>query len=80
MRIDKFLKVARIVKKRSVAKALADHEKIKINGKFAKPSTEVAIDDIIEIIFGERILKIKVANILVNPKKADSATMIEVME
>jgi ribosomal 50S subunit-recycling heat shock protein len=80
MRIDKFLKVARIVKKRSVAKALADHEKIKLNGKFAKPSSVVEIGDSIEVIFGERVLKVKVANILYNPKKADSTTMIEVVE
>lgn len=80
MRIDKFLKVARVIKKRSVAKALADHQKITLNGKFAKPSSMVEIGDIIEIIFGERILKIKVANILFNPKKSDSATMIEIIE
>lgn len=80
MRIDKFLKVARVVKKRSVAKALADHDKIILNGKFAKPSNIVEIDDVIEVIFGERVLKMKVANILYNPKKADSITMIEIIE
>jgi ribosomal 50S subunit-recycling heat shock protein len=80
MRIDKFLKVARVVKKRSVAKALADHEKIILNGKFAKPSNVVEIGDIIEVVFGERALKMRVANILINPKKADSTTMIEIIE
>ena len=80
MRIDKFLKVARVVKKRSIAKALADHEKIMLNGKYAKPSNVVEIGDVIEVIFGERVLKMKVANILDNPKKVDSTTMIEIIE
>jgi len=80
MRIDKFLKVSRVVKKRSVAKMLADNEKIKVNEKIAKPSTEVDIDDEIELIFGEKRLKIRVAAILNNPKKEDAATMIEIIE
>ncbi len=80
MRIDKFLKIARVVKKRSVAKMLADNEKIRVNKKIAKPSTEVEVDDEIDLTFGEKHLKIKVVSLLNNPKKEDVATMIEILE
>lgn len=80
MRIDKFLKVSRVVKKRSIAKILADNERIKVNDKIAKPSTEVNVDDEIDIVFGERHLKFRVVALLNNPKKEDSATMIEILE
>ncbi len=80
MRVDKFLKVARIVKKRSVAKILADNEKIKVNNKIAKPSTVVEVNDEIELTFGERTLKIRVAALLVNPKKTDAQNMVEIIE
>lgn len=80
MRIDKFLKVSRVVKKRSVAKLLADNEKIKINDKIAKPSTEVQVGDEIDLTFGEKHLKIGVVTLLNNPKKEDAATMIEILE
>ncbi len=80
MRVDKFLKVARIVKKRSVAKILADNEKIKVNNKIAKPSTVVEVNDEIELTFGERTLKIRVAALLINPKKTDAQNMVEIIE
>lgn len=80
MRVDKFLKVARIVKKRSVAKILADNEKIKVNNKIAKPSTVVEVNDEIELTFGERTLKIRVAALLINPKKTDAQNMVEMIE
>ena len=80
MRVDKFLKVARIVKKRSVAKILADNEKIKVNNKIAKPSTVVEVNDEIELTFGERTLKIRVAALLDNPKKTDAQNMVEIIE
>jgi ribosomal 50S subunit-recycling heat shock protein len=80
MRIDKFLKVSRVVKKRSIAKMLADNEKIKVNDKIAKPSTVVEIDDEIDLTFGEKHLKIRVVTLLNNPKKEDAATMIEILE
>lgn len=80
MRIDKFLKVARVVKKRSIAKVLADNGKIKINGKICKPSTEVDIKDIIELTFGHRQFTIRVTSLLLNPKKNEAETMYEIIE
>ncbi len=80
MRIDKYLKVARLVKRRSIAKLLADNGKISINDKIAKPSTEVEVGDIIGLTFGEKELKVKVRAILNQPKKDDTYLMYEILE
>lgn len=63
MRLDKFLKVSRIIKRRTVANEAADSGKISINGKVVKPSYEVKINDIIEIKFGDKIAKYKILSI-----------------
>ncbi len=80
MRIDKYLKVAKVVKRRSIAKALGDNEKITLNSKISKPSSEVVIGDVIELSFGEKKLKIKVCNLVNNPKKDEIDTMYEIIE
>ncbi len=69
MRIDKYLKVARVIKRRTVAKELGDQGRLSINGKVVKASTEVNIGDIIDIHFGNRHLKIKVLDIKAMSKK-----------
>ena len=79
MRIDKFLKVSRLIKRRSVAKDASNEEKIVINGKVAKPSTDVLVGDIIEIHYYKSILKVKVINILNSSKKEDAESMYEVL-
>lgn len=63
MRIDKFLKVSRIIKRRTIANEAADGGRIIVNGKVVKPSYEVKVNDIIEIKFGDKISKFKVVNI-----------------
>lgn len=80
MRIDKFLKVSRIIKRRTVAKDASDAGVVIINGKEAKPSTKVKEGDILEVKFGEKVLKIKVLNIKDSTKKEDAADMYEVLE
>ncbi len=60
MRIDKFLKVTRIIKRRSVATEACDTKRIQINNKVAKPSKQVKVGDIISICFGDRTVTIKV--------------------
>ncbi|AZK43667.1 RNA-binding S4 domain-containing protein [Erysipelothrix piscisicarius] len=60
MRLDKYLKVSRIIKRRTVAKELADDERVFINGKKSKPSSEVTLEDVIEIRFEHRHIKIEV--------------------
>lgn len=63
MRLDKFLKVSRLVKRRAVAKALCDEGKVRLAGKPAKPSSQVALGDVIEIDFGERVLAVRVLGV-----------------
>lgn len=64
MRIDKFLKNARVIKRRTIAKEACDQDRVLVNGKTAKPGTEVEVGDEIEIIFGSKPMKIKVEKIL----------------
>ena len=60
MRLDKFLKVSRIIKRRTVANEAADGGRISVNGKVVKPSYEVKVGDIVEIKFGDKISKFKI--------------------
>ncbi|HPX31903.1 MAG TPA: RNA-binding S4 domain-containing protein [Erysipelotrichaceae bacterium] len=80
MRLDKYLKVSRILKRRTVSKELAVNERITINGKIAKPSKEVKIGDIIEITYGTRVMKIKVLDIKDVVRKNDASILYEVLE
>ena len=63
MRLDKFLKVSRVSKRRPVAKEACDAGRVMINGKVAKASTEVKIGDVVEIKFGDKMIKFEIANI-----------------
>ena len=63
MRIDKFLKVARIIKRRTIANEMADMGRVIVNGKQVKPSYEVKIGDIVELKFGEKISKFEIVEI-----------------
>lgn len=63
MRLDKFLKVSRVIKRRTVANEAADNGRISINGKVVKPSYEVKVGDIVEIRFGDKISKFEITNI-----------------
>lgn len=80
MRVDKFLKVSRLIKRRSVAKEASLGEKIFINDKQAKPSSEVKIGDIIEIRYYKAHMKVKVLDIINSSKKDDALKMYEVLE
>ncbi len=63
MRLDKFLKVSRVIKRRTIANEAADSGRISINGKIVKPSYDVKVGDIIEIKFGDKISKFEILNI-----------------
>lgn len=80
MRIDKFLKLSRVLKKRSVAKKFADYEKVTINGKLAKPSSLVKIGDVVTVTFGEKELTFKIKLILTHPRKDEVDQLIEIMD
>lgn len=80
MRLDKFLKVSRIIKRRTVAKEIADQNRVKINGLPAKSSTKVAVDDELEISFGNKTLIIRVEDLRDTTKKAEADGMYTVLE
>ncbi|WP_057736787.1 RNA-binding S4 domain-containing protein [Liquorilactobacillus uvarum] len=79
MRIDKFLKISRIVKRRTVAKQITDKGRIKINDKIAKSSSNVAQGDVVTIGFGNKTLKIKVNSIKENAKKDEADQMYDIL-
>ena len=79
MRIDKYLKVSRILKRRTVSKELALNERIEINGKAVKPSHEVNPGDIVAVTFGNRRLEIRVLSVQDVKKKQDAADLYEVV-
>ena len=79
MRLDKFLKVSRIIKRRTVANQACDNEHVTVNGKSAKASYEVKVGDVISIGFGERTLTVRVADVREFTAKADAASMYEVL-
>ena len=80
MRLDKFLKVSRLIKRRTVANEACDAARISVNGKPAKASYDVKEGDVLEITFGQRTLKIRVLTVKDNVAKADAAAMYEVIE
>ena len=69
MRLDKYLKVSRLIKRRTVANEACDAGRVTINGKAAKASTEVKVNDIIEIAFGTKTVKVQVTDIIETTKK-----------
>lgn len=80
MRLDKFLKVSRLIKRRTVAKEVADKGRITINGQVAKSSSKVQIGDELSIIFGNKTLVVKVLALHESTKKEDAAKMYEVIQ
>lgn len=79
MRIDKYLKNARIIKRRTVAKEACEQGRVLVNGKAAKPGTEVDAGDEIEIIFGTKAMKIKVEQVLEHVMKDDYKEMYRII-
>ncbi|WP_306418189.1 RNA-binding S4 domain-containing protein [Lactiplantibacillus mudanjiangensis] len=79
MRLDKFLKVSRIIKRRSVAKEIADKGRIQINDKVAKSSTNVSVGDELIIGFGNKTLTVKVTQLLETTKKNDAELMYDIV-
>lgn len=80
MRLDKYLKVSRLIKRRTVANEACDIGRIEVNGRVVKASYDVKIGDIIEIRMGERVLKVEVLQIAEHVLKNDAALMYKVLE
>ncbi len=79
MRLDKYLKVSRVIKRRTVANEACDAGRVTINGKVAKAGTEVREGDIIEVSFGNAPLKIKVLTVQETVRKDEAKDMYEIL-
>lgn len=75
MRLDKYLKVSRLIKRRTVANEACDGGRVSLNGKTAKAGSEVKPGDILEVAFGQRSLKVEVLSVSENAAKADAPAM-----
>ena len=79
MRLDKFLKGSRLIKRRTVANDACDSERVSVNGKAAKASYDVKENDVIAITFGDKTMKLRVLDVKEHAAKADAASMYEVL-
>lgn len=77
MRLDKFLKVSRLIKRRTVANEACDAGRVMVNGKPVKASTNVKVGDEIEILFGQKSVKVRVLNIQDTTKKEEAKDLFE---
>ena len=80
MRLDKYLKVSRLIRRRTVANEACDGGRVSVNGRVVKASYDVKTGDILEITFGNRTLKVKVTDVKETVKKDDASTLYEAIE
>ena len=80
MRIDKYLKVSRIIKRRTVANDACDAARVSVNGRPVKASYEVQENDVLSIAFGARTLTVRVLSVKESVGKADASLLYEVIE
>jgi len=79
MRLDKYLKISRLIKRRTLAKEASEGERVLVNGLVAKPSKEVKVGDLVTISFGKKELTVKITSLLDSTKKADASLMYELV-
>lgn len=79
MRLDKYLKVSRIIKRRTVANEACDTSRVTVNGKAAKASYDVKPGDIVEITLGQRTVKIRVVEVRDNIGKDEASSLYEIL-
>ena len=75
MRLDKYLKVSRLIKRRTVANEACDNERVSVNGRPAKASYDVKVGDVIELRFGSRTVRVEVLQVADNVRKDDASAM-----
>lgn len=80
MRVDKYLKVSRLIKRRTVANDACDAGRVSVNGKVVKASWELKVGDILEIRFGSNITKVEVLQLLQTQKKEEASEMYRLLE
>ena len=79
MRLDKFLKVSRILKRRTVASEACDDGKVMVNGKEAKPSTKLKVGDVVEVLFGASSLRFRVLDLNEKVSKNEAGLLYEII-
>jgi len=80
LRLDKYLKVSRLIKRRTLAKEVSDQGRVKVNGQTAKAGTVVSVEDELEIRLGNRIIVVKVTGLSEHANKENAKTMFEVIK
>ena len=75
MRLEKYLKISRLIKRRTVANEACDNERVTVNGRVARASYDVKVGDVITIRFGQKALSVEVLSVADNVGKADAAAM-----
>lgn len=80
MRLDKYLKISRIIKRRTVANEACDAGRVLVNGKVARASYDVKVNDVLELQLGARVVKARVVSVNEYAKKDEAALMYEVIE
>lgn len=75
MRLDKWLKVSRLIKRRTLANEVCDHQRVSVNGRPVRASYEVKQGDVLELRFGERVLRVEVLNVSEHVGKADAPAL-----
>ena len=79
MRLDKYLKVSRLIKRRTVANEVCDAKHVTVNGKIARASYDVKVGDVIEISLGQNVTRARVLNVAETVRKEDAAAMYEIL-
>ena len=80
MRLDKYLMVSRIIKRRTVANEACDAGRVTVNGRVARASLDIKVNDIIEISFGTKTVKVQVLNVAETVRKDDAETLYKIIE
>lgn len=80
MRLDKFLKVSRIIKRRTLSKEIAEASRVKVNDRVVKPSYQLKVGDVIEIQFGRSVLTVRVKELKQHVLKDEASTLYEVIK
>ena len=80
VRLDKYLKISRLIKRRTVANEACDAGRVLLNGKIARASAPVKEGDVLEITLGERVLKAKVLSVTEYAKKEEAAALYQIIE
>lgn len=80
MRLDKFLKVSRLIKRRTLAKEVCDQGRVQVNGRVAKAGTGLEVGDILTLDFGQRVLKVRVERLQESVRKEEAQLLYTVLD